>query len=186
MPGKSTRRSRSNAAGRNPDRLLAGIDRIVQSVALWGGGAMLLGLMGLTVVDVGLRYVFDAPLMGARDVVKLMLLVMVALAVAYSARTGGQVIIIFFSRWMGVRTAQTTEAGARLLVLGMLVLLTRQLWRAGTNAARFGEASMALGIPFRPFYTILAAGMLLYALVLVIEILFIVRGRARELDRRYP
>lgn len=186
MPEKSTRPSKNDAPGRKRDRLLTWFDRTVRQVALWGGGSMLLGLMGLTVVDVGLRYIFNAPLLGARDVAKLMLVVMVALSVAYSARTGGQVIIAFFSRRMGPRLATWTEAGARLVVLVMLVILTRQLWLAGQNAARFGEASMALGIPFRPFYTILAAGMLLYAAVLVVELLFILRGRARDLDVSLP
>ena len=55
-------------------------------------------------------------------------------------------------------------------------LLVWRLWLNGLNAALFGEASMALGIPFRPFYWILALGMLLYALVLVVEIPVLLSG----------
>ena len=183
MPGKSTRPSNTEASWVISRRLLGGLDQAVRLVALWGGGAMLLGLMGLTVVDVTLRYLFNAPLYGARDVAKLVLLVMVALSVAYSARTGGQVVIEFFSRRMGPRLAALSEAGARLATLVMLAVLSRQLWVSGSHAAAFGETSMALEIPYGPFYRFLAFGMLLYALVLVIELILILQGRIRDLGQ---
>lgn len=183
MPGKSTRPSNADGRLPLPSRLIGGLDRIVRQVALWGGGAMLLGLMGLTVVDVTLRYFFNAPLYGARDVAKLMLLVMVALSVAYSARTGGQVVIAFFSRRMGPRLAASSEAGARLAALVMLAVLSRQLWISGGNAAAFGETSMALEIPYGPFYRLLSFGMLLYAVVLVIELFLILRGRMPDIGQ---
>ena len=157
------------------------IDRVVRNVALWGGGAMLLGLMGLTVVDVTLRYLFNAPLYGAHDVGKLMLLTMIALSVAYSARTGGQVVIAFFSHWMGPRLAVFSEAGARIAAIAMLLILSWRLWLSSDSAAAFGEASLALGIPFGPFYILLAVGMLLYAVVLTAELFLIFRGRAGDL-----
>jgi TRAP-type C4-dicarboxylate transport system permease small subunit len=157
------------------------IDRAVRNVALWGGGAMLLGLMGLTVVDVTLRYLFNAPLYGAHDVGKLMLLTMIALSVAYSARTGGQVVIAFFSHWMGPRLAVFSEAGARIAAIAMLLILSWRLWLSSDSAAAFGEASLALGIPFGPFYILLAVGMLLYAVVLAAELFLIFRGRAGDL-----
>jgi TRAP-type C4-dicarboxylate transport system permease small subunit len=157
------------------------IDRAVRNVALWGGGAMLLGLMGLTVVDVTLRYLFNAPLYGAHDVGKLMLMTMIALSVAYSARTGGQVVIAFFSHWMGPRLAVFSEAGARIAAIAMLLILSWRLWLSSDSAAAFGEASLALGIPFGPFYILLAVGMLLYAVVLAAELFLIFRGRAGDL-----
>jgi len=181
MPGKSTRPSSADAPSSVQDRLIDSVDRTVCQVALWGGGTMLLGLMGLTVVDVTLRYLFNAPIYGARDVSKLMLLAMIALGVPYSARTGGQVVIEFFSRWMGPSLAASAETGARALAIVVLGILVRQLWRCGQDAAVFGEASLALGIPYGPFYRMLAFGMLLYAIVLVVEIMLIFRGRMGEL-----
>jgi len=181
MPETSTRPLNADLSRQTRDPLIDLVDRTVRNVALWGGGAMLLGLMGLTVVDVTLRYLFNAPLYGARDVGKLMLLALVALSVAYSARTGGQVVIEFFSHWMGPRLAAFSEAGARIATIVMLTILSWQLWLCGGSAAIFGEASMALGIPFGPFYSLLAIGMLLYAVVLAAELLLILRGRVGDL-----
>jgi len=157
------------------------LDRIVRSVALWGGGLMLTGLMGLTVVDVVMRYLFNAPIYGARDVAKLILLIMVALSVAYSARTGGQVSIEVFSSMMGPRVLRWIEVFVRSVASVMLVVLTWRLWYSGQNAGKFGEASMALQIPFKPFYFILSVGMFLYAVVLIAEISLYLRNRPTDL-----
>ena len=157
------------------------LDRIVRSVALWGGGLTLVGLMGLTVVDVVLRYLFNSPIYGARDVAKLILLVMVALSVAYSARTGGQVAIEVFSSMMGPRMLRWTDVFVRSVATVVLLVLTWRLWYSGQNAGRFGEVSLALQIPFKPFYFILAVGMLLYAAVLIAEIPLYLRSRATDL-----
>lgn len=162
-------------------RRLDRLDRIVRSVALWGGGLMLVGLMGLTVVDVVLRYVFNAPVFGARDVAKLILLIMVALSVAYSARTGGQISIEVFSTMMGPRVLRWIEVFVRFVAAAMLMVLTWRLWHSGQNAGKFGEASLALQIPFKPFYFILAVGMLLYAAVLIAEIPLYWRNRTADI-----
>jgi TRAP-type C4-dicarboxylate transport system permease small subunit len=146
------------------------MDRIARWVALVGGGTMLVGLMALIVVDVGLRYGFSAPIYGARDVGKLMLLTMLAFSVAYSARTGGQVAIELFSQWMGPRAGAWRDIGIRLIAVVMVGILTVRLWTNGSEASGFGEASLALEIGHGPFYYILALGMALYAAVLVLEI----------------
>lgn len=154
------------------------LDQIVRTITLWGGGSLLLALMALTVLDVVRRYGFNAPIYGARDVAKLMLLCLVALSVAYSARTGGQVAIELFSQRLAPALRRILAIAVRLLAIPMLVVLTWQLIDSGINAGRFGEASLALLLPFAPFYTILALGMGLYALVLVVEVGLLWRGEA--------
>jgi TRAP-type C4-dicarboxylate transport system permease small subunit len=152
------------------------LDRIVRTIALWGGGSLLLALMALTVLDVVRRYGFNAPIYGARDVAKLMLLCLVALSVAYSARTGGQVAIEIFGQRLAPPLRRVFAITVRLIAIAMLTLLTLQLIDSGINAGRFGEASLALLLPFAPFYTILALGMGLYALALVVEVALLWSG----------
>jgi TRAP-type C4-dicarboxylate transport system permease small subunit len=79
--------------------------------------------------------------------------------------------------------AALTEAGARMAVLAMLAVLSRQLWISGGQAAAFGETSLALGIPYGPFYRVLAVGMLFYGVVLVMELFLILQGRMEDLGR---
>ncbi|MBT8352151.1 MAG: TRAP transporter small permease, partial [Deltaproteobacteria bacterium] len=88
---------------------------MVRFVALWGGGLMILSLMGITVIDVILRYFFSSPIFGARDISKLIMLTVVALSVAYSARTGGQVSIELFSDMMAPSITRWTEVFVRFI-----------------------------------------------------------------------
>jgi TRAP-type C4-dicarboxylate transport system permease small subunit len=159
-------------------RRLAGVDRLVRAAALWGGGAALLALMLLMVLDVALRYGISAPLYGAHDLAKLLLLGMVALALGYSARTGGQVAVELGGRLMGPVLTRCSAVGTRILALAMLLVTAAQLVRNAFDAGRFGESSLALGIPFAPFYLLLALGMLFYALALAAEIPLLLRGRS--------
>lgn len=163
------------------DSMLDFVDRIVRFVALWGGGLMIISLMGITVIDVTLRYFFSLPIFGARDVSKLIMLTAVALSVAYSARTGGQVSIELFTGMMSPRITRWTEVFVRLIAIVMLIILTWRLWLSGLNASEFGEVSLALEIPFKPFYFILSLGMLLYAVVLIVELPLFLRGRTTNI-----
>ena len=160
-----------------PDRVLDFIDRTVRFVALWGGGVMVLCLMGLIVTEVMLRYAFNAPLFGARDFAKIMLLITFAFSIGYSARTGGQVAVELLGDFIGPRFNFWSEFFVKTIGAAMLVVLSWRLWVNGLQAAEFGEASEALLIPFKPFYFTLSFGMLLYALVLIAEIIARLRGR---------
>lgn len=166
---------------KQPDSILDFVDRAVRFIALWGGGLMIVSLMGITVIDVTLRYFFGSPIFGARDVSKLIMLTIVALSVAYSARTGGQVSIELFTGMMGPHITRFTEVFVRLIAIVMLIILTWRLWISGLNASRFGETSLALEIPFKPFYFILSIGMLLYAVVLIAELPLFLRGRTTDI-----
>jgi TRAP-type C4-dicarboxylate transport system permease small subunit len=168
----------------HPDRVdcaLDIVDRTVRFIALWGGGLMIICLMGVTITDVVLRYIFSSPVFGARDVSKLILLTAVSLSVAYSARTGGQVSVELFTSMMGPRVTRWTEMIVRVIAIVMLSVLSWRLWINGLNAGQFGEVSLALEIPFKPFYFILSIGMLLYALVLIFEFSLLLRGRPNDL-----
>jgi len=166
---------------KQPDYILGYIDKIVGFVALWGGGLMIVSLMGITVIEVLLRYFLNSPIFGARDVSKLIMLTVVAFSVAYSARTGGQVSIELFSDLMGPRILRRAEVFVRFIAIVMLIILAWRLWLSGLNASDFGEASLALEIPFGPFYFILSLGMLLYAVVLIAEIPHFFRDRTKNI-----
>jgi TRAP-type C4-dicarboxylate transport system permease small subunit len=139
-----------------------------------------MALILLIVADVILRYFFNAPIFGARDLAKLLLVAMIALATAYSARSGGQVAIEVFSRFLGQRGLWTINIGVRGGAAIMLAILAWRLTASGLSAGRFGERSLTLDIPYAPFYFLLACGMALYSLVLLVEISLLLQGE--EID----
>ena len=133
--------------------------------------------MLLTVVDVGLRYLFNSPIFGAQDVAKLALLVVVACSFAYGGRVGAHVSVDLLGfvaprgllRW----TDLLVRSGAAL----MLTIVAWQSYLNGLGAAEYGEASTLLAIPFLPFYFTIAVGLLLYVAVLLVEAWIGLRGR---------
>lgn len=159
-------------------RALAALDGVLRPLALYLGGTILIGLAGLIVVAVGFRYLLNAPIFGAGDIAQLLLLAIVTFSVAQSGRTGGQVAVEILGTVMGPRVTRWTDAIVNSLGAIMMVILTLQLFDNGQSAADYGEASSSLVIPFGPFYMLLAVGMALYALVLILEALAHVAGRA--------
>ena len=67
----------------------------------YAAGAALLWLMLLTVVAVVMRYVFNAPILGAQDISELSLAVVVFLGIPYCGWTGGHVAVDLISTVVG-------------------------------------------------------------------------------------
>ncbi len=130
---------------------------------------VLLGLVLLTVVDVGLRYVFNAPIFGAQDVTKLALLVVVACSFAYGGRVGAHVAVDLIGFVAPKGVLRWTDMLVRCGAAAMLTVVAWRSYLNGLGAAEYGEASTLLAIPFLPFYFIVALGLLLYVVVLLVE-----------------
>lgn len=163
--------------GEGAGRSLGALDRVLRPLALYIGGLTLVGLAGLIVVAVVFRYLLNSPIFGVGDIAQLLLLAIVALSVAQSGRTGGQVAVEIISTFTRPSVTRWTDVIVKSLGAVMMVILALQLAANGRSAAEYGEASHSLVIPFGPFYLILAFGMALYALVLVLEVAAHVAGR---------
>ncbi len=150
-----------------------------------GGGVRLLAyvsaiavfwLMGLTVVAVVMRYVFRSPILGAQDISQLSLVLVVYPALAYCGWTGGHVALDLAStiltggalRWTDILIR--TASGLLFLYIAWVTLIR------GLDALQYGEASNLIGIPYYPFFFIIALGSLAYALVLFLHAMQAARG----------
>ena len=158
------------------DTALIFIDRLVRPVALYAGGAALIGLSLVTVVAVIFRYVFNSPIFGADDFNQMFLMATVAFGVAYSGRTGGQVVVEILTIVSGPKFIRWTDIFAKLLGFVMMCILTWVLAESGINAAEYGETTRSLEITMQPFFWLLAFGMALYGFVLLFEMVTLLRG----------
>ena len=168
------------AAGDEAGRgLTRTVDRLLRVLALTGG-AVLLDLMALTVIDVTLRYVFNAPLFGGQDIAEMALLAVVALSVAYCGRSGGHVAVDLLGQVLSRRAGRVLDAAVRLASVAILSMLVWRCFVNGLDAAEYGEASSLLNIPYLPFYFLLSAGFAIYAAVLVLEALALIARPGQE------
>jgi TRAP-type C4-dicarboxylate transport system permease small subunit len=143
-------------------------ERALRLLAL-GAGMVLLGLLGLVIFDVIMRYVLRLPFLGAYEMTELAMVLIVFLALPYCAATGGHVAVDVLSpildrpafRWLNVLIHL---AGAGL----MAVIAWQATLYAFASAAR-GEATNMLGIPKQPFELVTAACAALFAVVLLAQ-----------------
>ena len=152
------------------------VDKLVRPVALYAGGAALIGLSLITVTAVIFRYIFNSPIFGADDFNQMFLMATVAFGVAYSGRKGGQVVVEILTVVSGPTFTRRTDIFVKLLGFVMMCVLTWVLVESGINAAEYGETTRSLEITLQPFFWLLAFGMALYGFVLLFEMVTLLRG----------
>jgi TRAP-type transport system small permease protein len=165
---------------KSSNHMIDRVDRVVRFIALWFGIVFLLALTLVTVLDVTLRTVFNSPIHGGRDIAQFFLIIVVCASIAYSARSGGQVVVELFENVASEKVMRWVDVVIKFICLVMLLVLSLQLSVSGFEALEFGEASGTLEISYGPFMQASAVGMLLYAVVLFSEIMQLVRGRSIE------
>ena len=163
----------------NPGR----VDRIVGGgvrLLAFLGGVALLGLMGLTVVAVVMRYVFAAPILGAQDISEMGLVLVAFLGLAYSGWTGAHIAVALIGTVVRPAALRGIDAVMRTLGAALLAVVAWQALRQGLDALDYGEATNLIEIPHFPFFLVVAFGAAVYALVLVIQAVRAVRGASVE------
>ena len=146
------------------------------AVAAWAtrslayvAGAALLWLMLLTVVAVVMRYVFNAPILGAQDISELSLAVVVFLGIPYCGWTGGHVAVDLISSVVGESRLRYTDTLMRLAGAVLFGFVAWQAMRQGLDALEYGDATNLVDISHYPFMFLMSFGWLLFAVVLLLQ-----------------
>ena len=124
-------------------------------------------MMFLVAVDVTLRYCFSSPIAGSVELVELMMVVVVFLAVAYTASRKGHVAIELIVSRFPKRVQAIIDIFTYFLSLGLVALI---IWRSVVRANYVwleSHTSAVLSIPIYPFVFIIALGCALLAVVLL-------------------
>ena len=157
-------------------RVLQAIARGIAAV----GGIVILAMMLVAVLDVALRYLFNAPLSSAYEILQLGMVLVVYCGLAWCGLTGGHITVNFLGalldhprmRWIAALVHAT---GAALFLL--------VAWRSGASALdtfASGETTNMIKAPLAPFIGAVAAGSLLYAATLAHECVQALRGTDRS------
>jgi TRAP-type transport system small permease protein len=154
--------------------LLNLFERFLRLLA-YAGGVLLLALMVFTVADVFLRYVFNAPLKSVYEFTEFVMAAVVFLGIAYTGWVGGHIAVDMLSKWLDQPrwrwiTATLTFASAALFALIACRATLETL-------ATLNQVSNRLGWPHYPFRFTVAVGCGLFAVVLVIQGVQVLRGR---------
>lgn len=154
------------------------VDRLLTVISLFFGGAALCFMTAFSVWNVlVMRKALNAPIVGAEDILILVLVVVVALSIPLGARTGAHIEIEVLESRMSAAFAKWSMILMKVLGVGLLVVMAWRLWHAGQSASRFGETTQQLLISYEPFYYVLAFSVATYAVVLMLEIWQLLRNQ---------
>jgi TRAP-type C4-dicarboxylate transport system permease small subunit len=141
-------------------------------------GVILLGLIGLTFVDVVLRYLFSAPILGAKDLLEMGMVLVISLAFPFTWRIGGHIVVDLIPDYGVKALTATRDLFVRLIGILIFVLLAWRAWIRADDAALFNQATNMIELSFQPFFWVLSIAAVFQAFVLCVECVWIVAGRS--------
>lgn len=150
-------------------------DRFLRLLAFFSGILILL-LMLFTVIDVFLRYVFNAPFKSVYEFTEFVMAAIVFLGLAYTGWVGGHIAVDLFAKWLdrpGLRflTAAISFVGAALFIL--------IAYRASLETIdTIDQVSNRLAWPHYPFRFTVPIGSALLAIVLIVQGVKALRARS--------
>jgi TRAP-type C4-dicarboxylate transport system permease small subunit len=150
-------------------------DRFLRVLAL-AGGVVLLLLMGFIVVDVVLRYAFNAPFSSSKEITEFAMAVIVFLAIAYCGWTGGHIAVDLLERALdrpGLRYLPAIISFVGAILFAVIA------WRVTLETiAMLPQVSNMLRMPHYPFRFTVAFGSAMFALVMFIQGINALRRRS--------
>ena len=133
--------------------LLDAIDRVVHAVALYCGGAVLAALMTTIIIDVIGRYSSTLRSTARSTSRSCCWCSSVSCAIGYGGRAGAHVTADMVTTLVGPKFEWISGVCIKLFAAGITAIWSWRLFVTGQTAARLGESTQLLDIPFSPVYT---------------------------------
>jgi TRAP-type C4-dicarboxylate transport system permease small subunit len=150
----------------NAERPVRLFGDFLHSLALVGGWVLML-LMGYTVLDVVLRYVFNRPFSGSLEITEFAMSAIVFLGIAYCGWLGGHVAVDILQR--PLEDPRLRFVSVILTFIGA-VLFAAIAWLTAVEAlTSMHRISNMMRWPHYPFQFIVAFGAAMYSIVLFIQ-----------------
>lgn len=140
----------------------------------------LVALAVVTVADVGGRYLFNRPLLGALELSEFMMVLLTFACFGYTELQNGHVDVDVLVDRFPPRGRALCEGFAALLSTGLWGTIA---WRTALQAKRVhaaGETTSNLLLPVSPFIWTAAVGSAIFALVLLVRMLRALRRVVRQ------
>ena len=137
---------RIHSAARRVNALYSRVTRISVLVLAAIAGCGIVAMMTITCLDV-IGRIFNRPIIGTLDIVKITAAVTIACALPYTTAVKGHVAIEYFFLKLSRPWRIVIDTFIRLLGMALFGLLCRQCILYGISLRRSGEVSSTLEIP---------------------------------------
>ena len=163
----------------SPDgRLNRWLERLARAVAL-AGGLLLVGVMGMTVVSVLGRYLFNAPVPGDYEITELAIGIAVFAFFPYCHITNANIVVELFTGRMPPRFKAALDAVHNITFAIVAGLIAWRLFVGGMHKFDDGETTMFLGIPIHWAYFSAVFGASLLTAVCILQLFRHLKNPAR-------
>lgn len=152
------------------------IDRALTPLA-WFGAAVLFAMMGLTVVDVVGRYLFNAPLGGAAEATELMLAVVVFAGLPLAAAAREHIRIDVLEPILSQRARRLQAVFGFSVAAAVTAFVAWRLALRAAELGRLGDLSSHLGFPLAALAWFMAAAGAIAVIVFAASAWRAARGR---------
>lgn len=126
--------------GERADRLLGYVSAVV-----------LFAMMGLTFVDVVLRYLFNRPVRGAFEITELMMVILIYAGLPLVSRNDMHVTTDLVDRFLSPAMNRAVAAVVHVVCAVALFGATWLIWLKAGRTLQVGDTTAALEIPLAPF-----------------------------------
>ena len=134
-------------AARSPLRAYTAVVTFLVRVMTVVAGLSIVVMIGITTLDVVLRYCFGRPVTGAFDIIRLAGALTIACGLPYTTAVKGHVAIEYFFLKLWPRARVAVDTVMRLLGMVLFGLLSWQSFRYGMDLKRVGEVTPTLQVP---------------------------------------
>ena len=133
-------------------------------------GIALMIMMGLVFVNVALRAVWK-PILGTYEFTGFLASITITFALAHCASTKGHIAITIFADRLNPRVQAILDSLVAILGTALYAVISWQCVKYAINLYEIGEVSPATATPFYPFIIAVAFGLLMFALVLLNDVI---------------
>jgi len=146
-------------------------------------GTLLMAMMLLTAADVGGRYFFNAPVMGAQELTEMLMASAMFAALPLVTAAREHVTVSLFDSAFRGRLLVVRSLLVDLFSLVALLAFGWRLFAMGETLAEYGDQTLFLGLPLAPVAWFMAAMSFASALLLVLMMISTVRDPGNALGR---
>lgn len=132
------------------------------------GAAVLFVMMMVTVVDVFLRYVFNAPIGGVTEVSALLLVIIAALGLGWCALERAHVKVDLITDHMPKKIRFVVVNIMMIIALLIYAIMT---WYTFSESFKGKQFSSVLRIPMTPFLWVFWAGLVIFCVCILVVLI---------------
>ncbi len=152
---------------------MAFIERIVESFSLWTAriAQVALALVMVIIITNVLMRIWWKPLLGTHELVEVLGAVLLGLGIAYCAAKKGHVAVSIFVDKLSQKYQAVINSISNTIVLIVIGAISLELFQYAHRMLERNYVTTNLSIPQYPFYYLVAFGILMLAVVLILDLI---------------